>query len=71
VVEKWFLEYMNVRQKIEDSGTDHRWEFDRKRLFDQTNYMGKVCGDLYNVATVLEQFHKFLGPELKSHGRRC
>ena len=55
-----------MRQKIEDSGTDHRWEFDRKRLFDHTNYMGKVCGDLYEVATVLDQFHKFLGPELKS-----
>ena len=57
---------MDVRNKIEVSGTDHRWEFDRKRLFEVTNYMAGVCGDLYEVTTVLDQFHKFLGPELKS-----
>jgi dynein heavy chain len=27
--------------------------------------MAKICVDLYDVATVLDQFHKFLGPELK------
>jgi hypothetical protein len=57
---------MNVREKIEQSGTDHRWEFDRKRLFEQSNYMARICENLSEVATVLDQFHKFLGPELKS-----
>lgn len=42
--------YMEVRQKIEESGTDHRWQFDRKRLFEQTNYMAKVCSDLVEVS---------------------
>ncbi|CAM9101409.1 unnamed protein product [Chrysoparadoxa australica] len=66
VLESWHTTYMDVRMKIEESGTDHRWEFDRKRLFEQTNYMARVCGDLLEVATALDQFHKFLGPELKA-----
>jgi dynein heavy chain len=35
-----------VRKKIEDSGRDVRWEFDRKRLFDRTKYMATRCQDL-------------------------
>ncbi|TYZ50849.1 hypothetical protein PybrP1_008863 [[Pythium] brassicae (nom. inval.)] len=66
VLELWHATYMKVRERIEASGTDHRWEFDRKRLFEQTNYMAKICENLQEVATVLDQFHKFLGPELKS-----
>ena len=66
VLEAWQSNYMQVRQRIEESGTHIRWEFDRKRLFEQTNYMARTCADLYEVATVLDQFHKFLGPELKA-----
>ncbi|KAL4108550.1 hypothetical protein PRIC1_000265 [Phytophthora ramorum] len=66
VLELWHSTYMKVRERIEASGTDHRWEFDRKRLFEQTNYMAKICENLQEVATVLDQFNKFLGPELKS-----
>ncbi|OQR86956.1 flagellar inner arm dynein 1 heavy chain alpha [Achlya hypogyna] len=66
VLDLWHTTYMKVRERIEASGTDHRWEFDRKRLFDQTSYMSKICENLQEVATVLDQFHKFLGPELKS-----
>jgi dynein heavy chain, axonemal len=49
VLDAWYSSYMDVRQKIEESGTDHRWQFDRKRLFEQTNYMAKVCSDLGEV----------------------
>jgi dynein heavy chain len=28
VLNKWNSEYFSVRKKIEDSGSDHRWEFD-------------------------------------------
>ena len=56
VLDSWQAQYYKVRQRIEDSGTHLRWEFDRKRLFEQTNYMAKICGDLYEVATVLDQF---------------
>lgn len=66
VLESWYKTYMTVREKIEASGTDHRWEFDRKRLFEQTNYMAKICENLHEVAMVLDQFQKFLGPELKA-----
>ena len=53
-----------MREVIEQSGTDHRWEFDRKRLFDRTNYMARVCKDVAEIAETLDQFDKFLGPEL-------
>ena len=57
---------MEAREKIEQSGTEHRWEFDRKKLFDQTKYMSRICSNLYEVAQTLEQFYRFLGPELKA-----
>ena len=52
---------------------ENRWEFDKKRLFEKTNHMAKICQDLKEVAEVLDQFHQFLGPELRavtgdSHG---
>lgn len=53
VLESWHATYMDVRHRIEESGTDHRWEFDRKRLFEQTNYMARVCGDLLEVSTLV------------------
>ncbi len=46
VLESWYQTYIEVRERIETSGTDHRWEFDRKRLFEQTNYMAKVSESL-------------------------
>jgi dynein heavy chain, axonemal len=58
--------YFQVREKIEQSGRDQRWEFDRKRLFEQTNYMAFRCGDLYEIAEVMEQFYSIFGPELKA-----
>jgi dynein heavy chain len=66
VLQMWHKTYVDERFKIEDSGAEKRWEFDKRRLFEQTNYMAKICTDLSEVATVLEQFHKFLGPELKA-----
>eukprot|EP00398_MALV-I-01_sp_L67-1_P000765 gene765-501_t len=72
-LDKWKTTYMDTRDRIEESGTDHRWEFDRPKLFKKTEYMSKICHDLYEIAHVLDQFYKFLGPELKeftgdSHG---
>lgn len=65
VLELWHDQYMAMREKIEQSGTDHRWEFNRAALFDQTIYMSKICVHLEEVAEALDQFDKFLGPELK------
>jgi dynein heavy chain len=67
VLLEWEACYLRVRLRIEqDESGDHRWEFDRKRLFDVTSYMSKICNHLLEVATVLDQFGKFLGPELKA-----
>ncbi|XP_059165934.1 dynein axonemal heavy chain 10-like isoform X2 [Physella acuta] len=62
----WQEVYKEVRQKIEISGRDQRWEFDRKRLFDRTEYMSTICQNLYDIAQVLEEFYNIFGPELKA-----
>ena len=68
VLESWHATYMDVRHRIEESGTDHRWEFDRKRLFEQTNYMARVCGDLLEVSeTVLSSQHHNTTPPQHHH----
>ncbi len=66
VLHAWEATYMATRQRIEESGTHVRWEFDRKRLFERTRYMAHVLGHLYDVAQVLDQFDQFLGPELRA-----
>jgi dynein heavy chain len=66
VLSRWRETYFKVREKIEQSGRDQRWEFDRKRLFDRTDYMSKRCENIHEVAEVLLQFQNILGPELKA-----
>ncbi|XP_025020180.1 dynein heavy chain 10, axonemal, partial [Python bivittatus] len=65
-LEIWKESYFNVRAKIEASGRDARWEFDRKRLFEKTDYMAYICQDLYNILQVMEEFYNIFGPELKA-----
>uniref|UniRef100_A0A8D0HBM0 Dynein axonemal heavy chain 10 n=1 Tax=Sphenodon punctatus TaxID=8508 RepID=A0A8D0HBM0_SPHPU len=65
-LEKWKKSYFDVRAKIEASGRDARWEFDRKRLFEKTDYMASICQDLYDVLQVIEEFYNIFGPELKA-----
>jgi hypothetical protein len=48
----WESSYLDVRQKIEMSDRDERWEFDRSRLFDSTNYMATFLQDLHDIAQV-------------------
>ena len=57
---------MDMRQKIEDSGRDNRWEFDRQKLFARTRYMALRCGDLLSVAEMLRDMRAMLGSELKA-----
>ncbi|KAJ3321068.1 Dynein heavy chain 10, axonemal [Boothiomyces sp. JEL0866] len=66
LLEKWSSTYFQVRERIEQSGRDQRWEFDRKKLFEHTNYMSLRCGDLYEIAEVMDQFYSIFGPELKA-----
>ena len=48
----WKDTYIDVRAKIEASGRDQRWEFDRKRLFERTEYMSAICQNLHDIAQV-------------------
>ncbi|KAL2608323.1 hypothetical protein R1flu_026896 [Riccia fluitans] len=66
VLDAWSGIYLQVREQIESSGRDPRWEFDRKKLFERTNYMSTVCVDLLHIVEVVNDFLYFLGPELKA-----
>ena len=69
MLDVWKKAYFDVRAKIEASGRDSRWEFDRKKLFERTDYMASICQDLHNVAQVstffpksFVYFHSFSSP---------
>ncbi|XP_053509735.1 dynein axonemal heavy chain 10 isoform X2 [Ictalurus furcatus] len=65
VLDQWKSCYFEVREVIEKSGRESRWEFDRQRLFEKTDYMASVCQDLYDILKTLEDFYKIFGPEMK------
>ncbi|ELK14270.1 Dynein heavy chain 10, axonemal [Pteropus alecto] len=48
----WKKAYFDTRAKIEASGREARWEFDRKRLFERTDYMATICQDLYDILQI-------------------
>lgn len=55
-----------MRERIEASGRDARWEFSKATLFARSNYMAEVCGQLSEMVEIVDDFFKFLGPELKA-----
>ena len=57
---QWKETYFETRAKIEASGRDARWEFDRKRLFERTDYMATICEDIHEVAQVSYNIHFFI-----------
>eukprot|EP01033_Poteriospumella_lacustris_P008676 gene8676-6241_t len=61
---KMYLEARN--NKIEETGSDHRWEFDRKALFGKTDYMAEICENILEIVNSIDHFRVFLGPELKA-----
>ncbi|KAF3850826.1 hypothetical protein F7725_012598 [Dissostichus mawsoni] len=65
VLDLWKSSYFEVRAEIEESGRNQRWEFDRKKLFERTDYIASICQDLLNVLQILEEFYNIFGPELK------
>ncbi|XP_077377243.1 dynein axonemal heavy chain 10-like [Festucalex cinctus] len=66
VLELWKSSYFEVRAEIEQGRTGKRWEFDRRRLFEKTDYMASICQDLYNVLQNLDEYFNIFSPELKS-----
>lgn len=66
MLKQWKDSYLKVRAKIESSGRDSRWEFDRRKLFDKTDHQILICTELNKVAIVIEEFYNIFGPELKA-----
>ncbi|KAL0979348.1 hypothetical protein UPYG_G00183960 [Umbra pygmaea] len=66
VLDLWKACYFEVRARIETTDRDPRWEFDRKKLFEKTDYMASVCQDLYEILQTLQEFYNIFGPELKA-----
>ena len=67
ILECWRQTYMSVRARIEEGGAgQRRWELDRGRLFEKTDYMAGVCAELQDALITIDQFRRFLGPELAS-----
>lgn len=52
MLETWKQCYMTTRDQIELIGKANRWEFDKVKLFADSDYMARVCGDLNEIATV-------------------
>ena len=66
VLDSWHTTYLAVRERIERS-KDHRWEFDRRVLFERTDHMSSVIADLIRIVSVSSEFSKFFrGNELKA-----
>ncbi|NWH62014.1 DYH10 protein, partial [Geococcyx californianus] len=64
-LEQWKNCYFDVRAQIEESGGEKHWEFDRKRLFEKTDYMASICQDLYDIFQVItEELYNIFNPEL-------
>ncbi|XP_020287511.1 dynein-1-alpha heavy chain, flagellar inner arm I1 complex-like [Pseudomyrmex gracilis] len=66
MMRQWKRSYLKTRMDIELFGKSQRWEFDQKRLFQDTEYIAEVCSDLYKIAGVLQDFYNIFGSELKS-----
>lgn len=66
MLKQWKRSYLKTRLDIELSGKGARWEFDQKRLFQNTEYIAEVSSDLYKIADVLQDFYNIFGPNLKS-----
>ena len=66
VLDSWHTTYLAVRERIERS-KDHRWEFDRRVLFERTDHMSSVIADLIRIVSVSSEFSKFFrGNELRA-----
>jgi len=60
MLELWKSSYLGMRTRIEASGCDARWEFDRKKLFENTDHIAGVCNDIASVAQVHSLTHSLV-----------
>ena len=67
LLEAWRQTYMDVRAHIEETGPGRRrWEFDRELIFEETDHIALICTQLIEIITTIEQFQRFLQPELSA-----
>ena len=62
----WKDSYQKTRTEIEVSGLHNRWEFNQKLLFNDTNYIIKICEDLYKIIDIKLDFYNIFGNDLQS-----
>ena len=62
----WKTNYLKVRESIERSNRDARWEFDRERLFSRTDHIARVCDDLGEMLAASLDFQTFLSPKFRA-----
>ena len=55
-----------MRDKIEQSGRENRWEFSKTALFERSAHVGEVCARLEAMLDTVHNFRHFLGPQLES-----
>jgi hypothetical protein len=48
----WKDAYYDTRLNIEKSGKEQKWEFDKNKLFNETDYIVAVASDLFDMAQV-------------------
>lgn len=66
VLSEWRETYMKVRERIEASGQHARWEFPKNMLFERTGHIAANLKELKFMVETVDDFFKFLGPELKA-----
>jgi dynein heavy chain len=66
VLLSWVRNYNKTQEKIDHSSSEHRWQFDKKRHFDQSKHIVRIIADLSEVVTVRNNYKNFLGPRLTS-----
>ena len=67
VLIRWRTAYENVAKEINESEREQHWMFDKKRLFDATDYMADRCKELLDIVETLAYYHNsVLGPRLKA-----
>ena len=64
LLEVWRESYMETRARIQNMGQGRRWEFDRAKLFEATNYMVEICSNVTRVIETIDELNHIFSPDL-------
>ncbi|KAH8871924.1 Dynein heavy chain 10, axonemal [Schistosoma japonicum] len=62
----WKIVYYAKRTEIETVGRDARWEFDKNKLFECTDFTCSICENLLEILITIKDFQNIFSIELKS-----